>query len=165
MAEAELEAWEAESVCNVSRRFRTTRESFNDVMPTAVSQPILEFSSDKQTKRGMGLPTSRNETKLSPCNRYLTNSSSYRRADKSHDVEHVSFVPAEPILEGTGSQRRTCLDKLKRNYNPAGEMQSVAPGLSSSLEQPRCAARQEPVPCHANYAQQTSPSVEASERY
>ena len=42
---------------------------------------------------------------------------------------------------------------------------SVAPGLSSSLEQPRCAARQEPVPCHANYAQQTSPSVEASERY
>ena len=58
MAEAELEAWEAESVCSVSRRSRTTRGSFNDVMPTAVSQPILELSSDKQTQRGVGLPTS-----------------------------------------------------------------------------------------------------------
>ena len=110
------------------------------------------MSSDKQTQREIGLPTSRNETKLSPCNRYLTNFSSYRRADKSHDVEHVSFVPAQPILESTGSQRRACLDKLKKNYKPAGEMQSVAPGLSSSLEQSRCATRQEPVSCHADYA-------------
>ena len=134
-------------------------------MPTAVSQPILELSSDKQTQRGMGLLASRDETKLSPCNRYLTNSSSYRCAGKSHDVEHVRFVSAEPILEGTGSQRRACLDKPKKSFNLAGEMRSVAPSLSSSLEQPRCAARQEPVPCHANYAQQTSPSIEASERY
>ena len=58
MAEAELEAWKAESVCSVSRRSQTTRGSFDDVMPTAVSQPILELSSDKQTQRGVGLPTS-----------------------------------------------------------------------------------------------------------
>ena len=165
MAEAELEAWEAESVCSISRRSRTTSRSVHDVMPTTVAQPTPELACNNQAQKGLNLPTSNGKATLSPPYRCLTNSSSYPGAGKSQSVEHVSFMPAEPIVEGIGSQKRTRWDMPRGGGKSAGEMQSGAPGLGCSSEQKMCVTNQEPMPCHAGYVQQTSPSVEVSERY
>ena len=165
MAEAELEAWEAESVCSISRRSRTTSRSVHDVMPTTVAQPTPELACNNQAQKGLNLPTSNGKATLSPPYRCLTNSSSYPGAGKGQSVEHVSFMPAEPIVEGIGSQKRTRWDMPRGGGKSAGEMQSGAPGLGCSSEQKMCVTNQEPMPCHAGYAQQTSPSVEVSERY